>query len=65
VLEFIKKFTKENKYPPTRREISNELGYKSTNAASDHLRALEKKGFLTIVPNVSRGTVLTRKKAVN
>jgi repressor LexA len=44
--------------PPTRAEISRELGFKSANAAEEHLRALQKKGVLELVPGASRGIQL-------
>jgi SOS-response transcriptional repressor LexA len=40
--------------PPTVRELANAFGIKSTNAASDHLRALVKKGLVRHRPNVAR-----------
>jgi repressor LexA len=47
VLDFIANCIDERGYPPTLREIGNHLGIKSTNGVNDHLRALERKGFLT------------------
>jgi len=47
VLECIRASIEQNGYPPTLREIGNHLGIKSTNGVNDHLRALERKGFLT------------------
>jgi repressor LexA len=47
VLEFICGSIEERGYPPTLREIGNKLGIRSTNGVNDHLRALERKGFLT------------------
>ncbi len=47
VLEFICGSIDERGYPPTLREIGNKLGIRSTNGVNDHLRALERKGFLT------------------
>ena len=44
--------------PPTRAEISRELGFKSANAAEEHLRALQKMGVLELVPGASRGIQL-------
>lgn len=41
--------------PPTRAEIANRMGFKSPNAAEDHLRALARKGFIELVPGTSRG----------
>jgi len=47
VLDFIASCIDERGYPPTLREIGNHLGIKSTNGVNDHLRALERKGYLT------------------
>src|SRR5262249_49392976 len=47
VLDFIVQATESNGYPPTLREIGNFMGIRSTNGVNDHLRALERKGFLT------------------
>ena len=44
--------------PPTRADIANELGFKSANAAEEHLRALQKKGVLDLIPGASRGIQL-------
>lgn len=41
--------------PPTRAEIARELGFRSANAAEEHLKALARKGVLEIVPGASRG----------
>ena len=42
-------------YPPTRAEIAQQLGFKSANAAEDHLRALARKGVIEMIPGASRG----------
>ncbi|MCJ8338577.1 MAG: transcriptional repressor LexA [Pseudomonadales bacterium] len=42
-------------YPPTRADIARSLGFKSTNAAEEHLKALAKKGAIEIIPGTSRG----------
>ena len=55
VLELIKAYIEETGMPPTRADIAKELGFKSANAAEDHLKALSKKGLLEIVPGTSRG----------
>jgi repressor LexA len=44
--------------PPTRAEIAAELGFRSANAAEDHLRALARKGVIALVPGASRGIQL-------
>ena len=46
VLEFIQAHIDESGYPPTIREIGDHLGIKSTNGVNDHLKALERKGYL-------------------
>lgn len=46
VLDFIRRRIEEQGYPPTIREIGEEMGIKSTNGVNDHLKALERKGFL-------------------
>ncbi len=58
ILEMIQAFIAETGMPPTRAEIASELGFKSANAAEEHLRALQKKGALDLVPGASRGIQL-------
>ena len=55
ILEAIKTNIKDTGFPPTRAEIAGIFGFKSPNAAEDHLRALERKGYITISPGSSRG----------
>lgn len=55
VLEIIRRNLEETGYPPTRAEIARELGFKSANAAEEHLRALARKGAIEMVPGASRG----------
>ena len=47
VLQYIQSSISERGYPPTLREIGNFMGIRSTNGVNDHLRALERKGYLT------------------
>ena len=47
VLDFIKRSITDRGYPPTLREIGSFMGIRSTNGVNDHLRALERKGYLT------------------
>jgi repressor LexA len=54
----IQDFIAESGMPPTRAEIARELGFKSANAAEEHLRALQRKGVLELVPGASRGIQL-------
>ena len=58
ILEMIQDFIAETGMPPTRAEIAAELGFRSANAAEEHLRALQKKGVLELVPGASRGIQL-------
>jgi repressor LexA len=46
ILSFIKKSIQEHGYPPTIREIGEHFGIRSTNGVNDHLKALERKGYL-------------------
>ncbi len=55
VLELIKANMSETGMPPTRAEIAQKLGFKSANAAEEHLKALAKKGVIEIMPGTSRG----------
>jgi len=58
ILDMIQDFINETGMPPTRAEIARELGFKSANAAEEHLRALQRKGVLELVPGASRGIQL-------
>lgn len=58
ILQMIQEFIAESGMPPTRAEIARELGFRSPNAAEDHLRALQRKGVLELVPGASRGIQL-------
>jgi len=60
VLALIKQNIDETGYPPTRAEIAKSLGFRSANAAEDHIKALAKKGAIEIVPGASRGIRLTQ-----
>src|SRR5919201_2970140 len=59
VLRFIAAEIEERGYPPTIREIGEALGIASTNGVNDHLKALEKKGFLVRDPVKSRALTPT------
>ena len=58
VLSLIKNHLEETGYPPTRADIAKQLGFKSANAAEEHLKALAKKGAIEIIPGTSRGIKL-------
>ena len=55
ILDLVQSFIDKFGMPPTRAEIARELGYRSVNAAEEHLRALQKKGVLELIPGASRG----------
>ncbi len=58
VLELIKTTMLETGMPPTRAEIAKQLGFKSANAAEEHLKALARKGVIEILAGTSRGIKL-------
>ena len=58
VLVFIQDSLAEQGLPPTRAEIAAALGFKSANAAEEHLRALQRKGVIELRPGASRGIQL-------
>ena len=55
ILELIQRAISNTGAPPTRAEIANELGFKSANAAEEHLQALARKGVIELVSGTSRG----------
>ncbi|MDR5902767.1 transcriptional repressor LexA [Halomonas icarae] len=63
VYDFIVKTMQELGYPPTRAEISRAMGYRSPNAAEEHLRALERKGAIRMISGTSRGIRLPAQEA--
>ncbi len=60
ILDLIRDTLEATGYPPTRAEIAARFGFKSPNAAEDHLRALRDKGAIELIPGTSRGIRLTR-----
>lgn len=58
VLDFIRSYMATNGYPPTRSEIANGLGFGSSNAAQQHLVAIQRKGYIRLVQGVARGIQL-------
>ena len=61
ILDLIKSNLDETGYPPTRAEIAQNLGFKSANAAEDHLKALARKGVIEMIPGASRGIRIVEK----
>ena len=55
VLKLVRDLTESSGFPPTRAEIAKKMGFRSVNAAEQHLRAREKKGALEILQGASRG----------
>ncbi len=55
VLDVIRDHIETTGYPPTRADIARALGFRSANAAEEHLRALERKGAIEMVRGTSRG----------
>lgn len=55
ILNLIKNAIENTGFPPTRAEIAAELGFRSANAAEEHLQALARKGAIEISPGTSRG----------
>ena len=55
ILNLIRDAIDNTGFPPTRAEIANELGFRSANAAEEHLQALARKGAIDLTPGTSRG----------
>ena len=62
-LDFIRSSIEDRGYPPTLREIGEHMGIRSTNGVNDHLRALERKGYLTREDMKSRALKLVEDQA--
>jgi len=58
ILRLIQRAVQETGMPPTRKEIADELGFRSANSAEEHLRTLARKGVITLLPGSSRGIQL-------
>lgn len=61
ILSFILRTSEERGFPPTIREIGEEMEIRSTNGVNDHLKALERKGYLTRGDQMSRSLVATKR----
>jgi repressor LexA len=55
VVAYIQKYRQETGFPPTVREIADALGYRSPNNVRQHLRLIEQKGFIRLLPGKARG----------
>lgn len=64
VLDLIKDYIAETGYPPTRADIARELGFRSANAAEEHLKALARKGAIEMIAGASRGIRLPESQGI-
>lgn len=64
VLQVIRNHIEKTGAPPTRAEIAKTLGFRSVNAAEDHLKALARKGAITLAPGTSRGIQLAKEHGI-
>lgn len=64
ILQLIREAIESSGFPPTRAEICRVLGFRSPNAAEEHLRALERKGAIEILDGTARGIVLRQSLGV-
>lgn len=55
ILQLLRDYQAATGMPPTRAEIARQLGFKSANAAEEHLKALARKGVIEMLPGTSRG----------
>ena len=63
VFDLLVAFQKTHGYPPSQKEVADLMGAASPNAATDMLRALQRKGAITLVPGVSRGISINSQRA--
>jgi len=64
ILKLIEQYTAKSGYPPTRNEICEAMGFRSPNAAEEHLKALARKGAIEMIPGASRGIRLTQEPGI-
>lgn len=62
VLKFIKQEVKAKGIAPTRADIAEHFGFKSKNAATDHIKALQRKGYIKVYNDMSRGIQVNKRK---
>lgn len=60
IFDLIREKISDTGMPPTRAEIATFFGFKSANAAEEHLKALAKKGYIEMLPGTSRGIRLAQ-----
>ena len=64
ILRMIERYTEKSGFPPTRNEICEAMGFRSPNAAEEHLKALARKGAIEMIPGASRGIRLKHEPGV-
>lgn len=64
VLDIVRQHISDTGYPPTRADIALELGFKSANAAEEHLKALARKGAIEMIAGASRGIRLVQNNGI-
>jgi repressor LexA len=64
ILKLIERYTEKSGYPPTRNEICQAMGFRSPNAAEEHLKALARKGVIEMIPGASRGIRLKQEPGI-
>src|SRR5215213_7362714 len=64
ILRLIERYTAKAGFPPTRSDICEAMGFRSPNAAEEHLKALARKGAIEMTPGASRGIRLTEPSGV-
>lgn len=65
ILDLIRKTIEQTGMPPTRADICEFFGFRSPTAAEDHLRALDRKGYIELLPGRSRGIRLVLEDALS
>jgi len=63
VYDMVASYHQQHGIAPTNAELAVMMGASSPNAAAEHLRALQRKGVISIIPHVSRGIILNTKPA--
>ncbi|HEV7393697.1 MAG TPA: transcriptional repressor LexA, partial [Burkholderiales bacterium] len=64
ILKLIEDYTEKSGFPPTRSDICEAMGFRSPNAAEEHLRALARKGVIEMIPGASRGIRLKQEPGI-
>jgi repressor LexA len=65
ILSFVERHSADVGYPPTRAEIAKHFKFRSVNAAEEHLRAIERHGYIEIARGTARGIRVLRRPEVD